>query len=161
MVKLIRHLFLLAIYSHALPFNFLPWYSYPKNWVILVKNITNSGCWVNQYCILLASAGNISLGLWPRPILLLRSIKYNIGLLTIHYLYTIWISMFVVQTNLARMFMLIWKAGPLCDLIALPGWLVSLCSHFCQRWAVAFFESIQWHHFAEASMFNITLLRQT
>ena len=35
---------------------------------------------------ILTSAVNIGLGLWPRPILLLRPIKDNIGLLTIQYL---------------------------------------------------------------------------
>ena len=67
--------------------DFFPWYSCSKNVVILVKNITNSGWSVDQYCLLLASAVNIGLGLRPRPILLLRPIKDNIGLLTIHYLY--------------------------------------------------------------------------
>ena len=42
---------------------------------------------VNQYCLLLASAVNIGLGLRPQPILLLRPLKDNIGLLTIHCLY--------------------------------------------------------------------------
>ena len=38
--------------------------------------------------IFLASAVNIGLGLRPRPVLLLRPIKHNIGVLTIHYLYS-------------------------------------------------------------------------
>ena len=89
MVHFIRHLFLLAIWSHPQPFNFFPWYSCIKNVVILVKNMTNSGWSVDQYCLLFASAVNIGLDLRPRPISLLRPIKDNIGLLTIHYLYNI------------------------------------------------------------------------
>ena len=89
MLKFIRHLFLLAIQGDAQPFTFFHWYSCNKNAVILVKNITNSRWSVNQYCLLLASAVNIGLGLRPRSILLLRPIKDNISLLTIHYLYNI------------------------------------------------------------------------
>ena len=92
MFKLIRHLFLLAIQGDTRPLNFFPWYSCPKNGVILVKNITNSGCWIDQYCISLASAGNIGLGLWPRPILLLQPTNYKIGVLTIYYLYNVFYS---------------------------------------------------------------------